>query len=412
MKFVSKILMGASGIAVAAAAATPVMAQPADAEPLEEVVVIGTRSYKPRSVTDSPVPVDVISGDQFRSLGNAADITDNLKTFVPSYSASPATGDGSAFIRPTSLRGMSPDQTLVLVNGKRRHRSALVQFFAPAAGNGSHGVDIGMIPSIALKRIEVLRDGAASQYGSDAIAGVINFVIRDDRKGGAVLAQYGQFYEGEESMKFSGFVALPLGGTGFINLSAEYVDNDALSRGIQRPDAQALIDAGVQGVGADAPFGDTPLVQTWGRPYTSGVRLFLNSGVELTPNAELYFHANFADTEGRYRFFFRPPDHSTIQSLNAQGFTGLLAGYTPFLDGDQQDYSAVGGVRGEMNMGMFYDFSVGYGRSELDYFLNNTLNGDLPLVGGQPQRDFAVGGYRQKEINLNADFSYPLSERT
>ena len=104
---------------------------------LEEVITIGTRSTKPRTVTDSPVPVDVFGGDEFNSLGNSADVTDNLKTLVPSYTASPATGDGSAFVRPTSLRGMAPDQTLVLINGKRRHRSALVHFFAPAAGNGA-----------------------------------------------------------------------------------------------------------------------------------------------------------------------------------------------------------------------------------------------------------------------------------
>ena len=151
---------------------------------LEEVVVTGTRSLKPRTVSDSPVPVDVLSGEEFNSLGNTADITDNLKSLIPSYTATPATGDGSAFIRPTSLRGMAPDQTLVLVNGKRRHRSALVQFFAPAAGNGAHGVDIGMIPSIGLKSVEVLRDGAAAQYGSDAIAGVMNFRMKDDNEGG------------------------------------------------------------------------------------------------------------------------------------------------------------------------------------------------------------------------------------
>ena len=121
---------------------------------LEEVVITGTRSQKPRTVADSPVPIDVLSAEQFNSLGNTADITDNLKSLIPSYTATPATGDGSAFIRPTSLRGMAPDHTLVLVNGKRRHRSALVQFFAPAAGNGAHGVDIGMIPSICLKNEE------------------------------------------------------------------------------------------------------------------------------------------------------------------------------------------------------------------------------------------------------------------
>ncbi|MBV1901735.1 MAG: TonB-dependent receptor plug domain-containing protein, partial [Kordiimonadaceae bacterium] len=206
--------------AALAAYSVPTMAQADGA--IEEIAVIGSRSVKPRSATDSPVPIDVFTGDQFNSGGNSADITDNLKNLVPSFTATPATGDGSAFIRPTSLRGLSPDQTLVLVNGKRRHRTSLVQFFAPAAGNGSHGVDIGMIPGIALKRIEVLRDGAAAQYGSDAIAGVMNFVLNDANEGGEITAQYGQFYDGEQSYKIAANVGLPLGDTGYVNISAEY----------------------------------------------------------------------------------------------------------------------------------------------------------------------------------------------
>jgi iron complex outermembrane receptor protein len=380
-----------------------------DDQVIEEVVSIGTRSSKPRSAADSTVPIDVISGEEFNALGGAADLTDNLKAVVPSYTATPATGDGSAFVRPTSLRGMAPDQALVLVNGKRRHRSALVQFFAPAAGNGAHGVDIGMIPGIAVKSVEVLRDGASSQYGSDAIAGVINFVMKDASEGGDLQLQYGQHYEGEDSMKFAANGGMAIGDTGFMNLSLEYTDNDALSRGVQRPDAQALIDAGVSGVGADAPFGDTPFVQTWGRPETEGARFFLNSGFDMGDDSTLYFRAGYADTEGRYRFFYRGPNHSTLQSLAEQGFAGLPAGFTPFLDGDQTDFSMIGGLDGLFSNGMSYDFSVSYGTNELDYFLNNTLNGDLPLVGGQPQRDFDVGGYEQEEFNLNADFSYELS---
>ena len=123
----------------------------ADDEFIEEIVTTGSRSAKPRSAGDSPVPVDVINAEDFEALGNTADMTDNIKALVPSYTATPATGDGSAFVRPTSLRGTAPDQSLVLINGKRRHRSALVQFFAPAAGNGAHGPDIGMIPSLAIK---------------------------------------------------------------------------------------------------------------------------------------------------------------------------------------------------------------------------------------------------------------------
>ena len=378
----------------------------------EEIVVLGSRTTKPRSVVDSPVPVDIISNDELTAIGNTADLTDSVRTLVPSYTATPATGDGSAFVRPTSLRGTAPDQTLVLVNGKRRHRSALVQFFAPAAGNGAHGVDIGMIPSIAVKRVEVLRDGAAAQYGSDAIAGVINFEMKDASDGTEVQLQTGEYYEGENSFKAAVNTGFSVGKSGFVNFSVEYTDNDALSRGVQRPDAQALIDAGVPGVGADSPFGDAPLAQTWGRPESSGTRLFLNSGFLVNDSAHLYIQSGYAQTDGRYRFFYRNPNHSSLAPLRAQGFTGLPAGYTPFLDGGQTDLSLVVGLDGLFGGDIIYDFSVGYGKNELDYFLNNTINPDLGLVNGQPaQRNFDVGGYEQEEINLNADFSKRINDK-
>ncbi len=367
---------------VAMAVSLSFSSQPTFAESdrvMEEVVTTGTRSSKERSVSDAPVPIDIISADDFNALGGSADLTDNLRALVPSYTATPATGDGSAFVRPTSLRGLAPDQTLILVNGKRRHRSALVQFFAPAAGNGAHGADVGMIPGIALKRVEVLRDGAAAQYGSDAIAGVINFVMKDADEGGSVQILFGQHYEDEENYKISLNGGFSVGSNGFINLSAELFDNDGLSRGIIRPDAQALIDAGVPDVGLDAPFGDTPFTQTWGRPESNGKRFFLNSGFELNDNLQLYVFGNFGEVDGRYRFFYRNPSHSTIQALNALGFTGLQAGYTPFLDGDQSDISIVAGIDGELSSGILYDVSIGFGRSELDYVLNNTLNPSIGL---------------------------------
>jgi iron complex outermembrane receptor protein len=379
---------------------------------IEEIVTIGTRSSKARSAADSTVPIDVISGEDFTSMGNTADLTDNLRALVPSYTATPATGDGSAFVRPTSLRGTAPDQTLVLMNGKRRHRSALVQFFAPAAGNGAHGVDVGMVPGIAVKSVEVLRDGAAAQYGSDAIAGVINFVMKDAAEGGEVQVQYGQHFDDEDSTKFAANAGFAVGANGFVNVSLEYVDNDALSRGIQRPDAQALIDAGVTEVGQDAPFDDAPLAQTWGRPETSGLRFFANSGFEINDSSELYLRFGYGDTEGRYRFFYRGPLHSSLVPLRADGFTGLPGRFTPYLDGDQTDTSVVGGIEGEFASGMLYDFSVGYGRNELEYFLNNTVNPDLGLTSGLeiPQMNFDVGGYEQEELNLNADFSMLLGD--
>jgi iron complex outermembrane receptor protein len=275
-----------------------------------------------------------------------------------------------------------------------------------------------MIPGIAVKSVEVLRDGAAAQYGSDAIAGVINFVMKDASEGGSVELRYGEFVDGEQSLKFGANGGIAVGDSGFINASIEYVDNDALSRGIQRiSDQQALLDDGVplSEIGADAPFGDQPFLQSWGRPQTEGVRFFLNSGFDISASSQLYARLGVADTDGRYRFFYRPPDHSSLTDYRAQGYTGLPAGYTPFLDGEQTDTSIVVGVDGEFESGMLYDFSYGFGKSELKYFLNNTVNSALDLVGTCPacemsQMDFFNGGYDQEETNLNADFSLPMSD--
>jgi iron complex outermembrane receptor protein len=382
---------------------------------LEEVVTTGTRSKKPRTAADSAVPIDVLSGDVFDAYGGTNDLTDNLKALVPSYTATPATGDGSAFVRPTSLRGTAPDQTLVLVDGKRRHRSALLHFFAPAAGNGAHGVDIGMIPGIAIKRVEVLRDGASSQYGSDAIAGVINFITKNDDSGGETFLQWGQFYEGEESLRFGANAGFSVG-TGFINASVEYIDNDALIRAIQRQsDVDALLAAGVDPaqIGADAPFGEAPLLQTWGRPESSGTRVWINSGWDLSNDKLLYARLGYADTTGRYRFFYRNPNHASLAPLRDLGFTGLPAGYTPFLDGDQEDLTFVVGLEGAFDDDFSYDFSASYGVNELDYFLNNTVNTSLGLDSSLniPQMDFDVGAYEQEETSFNADFSKLLTDQ-
>jgi len=406
-----KLLSGASAVLITIAAAPAIaQAQTQDNTVFDEIITVGSRSSRPRTTADSPVAVDSLSAETFNGIGNAADVTDNLKSLVPSFTATPATGDGSAFVRPTSLRGLAPDQTLVLINGKRRHRSSLIHFFAPAAGNGAHGPDIGMIPGIALKRVEVLRDGAAAQYGSDAIAGVINFVTKDRPDGGEVAAQFGQFYGGENSYKVAGNIGLALGEDGFFNFSAEYINNDALSRGIQRADAQALIDAGNQGVGEDSPFGDAPFAQTWGRPETSGLRIFASAGYDIGDNSEIYLTSSFANTDGRFRFFYRNAGHSSLTSLvNNDGYTGSLlqTGFTPFLDGAQRDFSIVAGVRGEHSSGWNYDISAARGSNELDYFLNNSVNPSIGLGGdGEPtQRDFDLGALKQVETNINMDFS-------
>ena len=379
---------------------------------IEEIVVIGSRKQG-RSAAESTAPIDVISGEVFGLVGNSADITDNLRVNVPSFNASTASGDGDTFVRPTSLRGLAPDQTLVMVNGKRRHRAALIAEFVPSAGKGAHGPNIGMLPAIAFKRVEVLRDGASAQYGADAIAGVINFVTRDAAEGGELRVQYGQFYEGEQSYMVAGNIGLPVGDRGYLNLSAEYSENDGLSRGIQRANAQALIDAGVPGVGADAPFDDAPFVQTWGRAQGENIRLFMNAGIEIDANTTAYAQGNYADVFNRYRFFYRAPDHITLRTLRGEfGFTGLPAGFTPFFDGDQKDLSILGGVKGEFSNGILFDFSAGYGQNRIDFILNNTINQSLGLgADGNPaQRDFDVGDLEQQETTLNADFSRQFTD--
>jgi len=179
----SRRLKWAAGASLIAFAALPIgtSAAPADAEAIEEVVVIGTRGA-PRSVEDSSVPVDTISSEDFENQGGS-DMSNLIRALVPSFHVSDnPSRDLAALLRPVNLRGLAPDHTLVLMNNKRRHRGSVIQWISNGASNGAQGPDISAIPAIAIKRMEVLRDGAAAQYGSDAIAGVLNFVLKDAPK--------------------------------------------------------------------------------------------------------------------------------------------------------------------------------------------------------------------------------------
>ena len=381
-------------------------------EEIENLVVIGSRNIKPRTVDDSTAPIDFIQSEDLSAIGNAADITDSLRSVVPYFNASMASGDGDTFVRPTSLRGLAPDQSLVMINGKRRHRAALIAEFVPAAGKGAHGPNIGMIPSIAIQNVQILRDGASAQYGSDAISGVVNFQTKRNSEGGMLRTQYGRYYEGESSFKIDGNVGLKLGMDGFLNLSFERTYNQALSRGHQRPNAQALIDASVAGVGQDSPFDDKPFVQTWGRPRSDGLRLYMSAAHPVTVSTEVYVQSNYADVQGRYRFFYRPPGHVTLASLATLGFDGLPGGFTPYFDGETSDYSMVSGWRGTMPNGMFFDVSAAVGNNEIDFTLFNTINQSIGLNSdGEPlQRDFDVGELEQTELSANADVSRQVTE--
>ena len=399
----------------------------AEKEDFEEVVVIGSRNTQPRSSTDTLVPVDVVSQEDLNSVGTTADMTDNLNRLVPSFMAAPRNGDNNAFLRSVSIRGMSADQTLVMVNGKRRHRSNAINLFGPIANTGSHGVDISMIPAMALKNVQVLRDGASAQYGSDAIAGVVNFELKDNAKGGSVEATYGNHLEGEANWRVAGNTGISLGENGFANFTFETDDQEALSRGAQREEAQRLIDMGLTGVGADSPFGDAPLAQTWGRPESSAHKFALNAGYQVG-TMDLYLFSNYAVKEGLTRFFYRNLGHRWSPTFsgsaaypeltrkfggpNLQTPTNLQqverVGFTPYYGSEQSDFSLTAGVQGTMKP-VNWDLSFGMGSNKSEYTLYNSLNPYAELQNGLAQRDFKTGDYEQSEMSINLDMSQELT---
>ena len=201
-------------VAIVAAAAPGVLAQEGADETIDEIIIVGTRRQD-RTVANTAVPVDVLNAELIDSV-SAPEMLDVLAKLVPSLTVERyVLGDGASMIRPPMLRGLDSDKTLVLVNGKRRHRGALVQL----AGNGTHGPDLASLPSIALRNVEVLRDGASAMYGSDAIAGVFNFNLRESAEGGEDRLQTGMYTDGDENGYLLSFnQGFSLGEDGFINI--------------------------------------------------------------------------------------------------------------------------------------------------------------------------------------------------
>lgn len=450
--------------------ATPVaLAEDSEATEMEEVMVIGTRRAA-RSASDTPAPVDVISGSDF-TRSSATDVQDLLRTAVPAYNvnAQPIS-DAATISRPANLRGLSPDNTLVLINGKRRHRGAVISFLGGGIADGAQGVDVATFPSLALDRVEVLRDGASSQYGSDAIAGVINFVLRDDAEGGFLEVTSGSTYEGDgDNYRIAGNIGLPLGDNGFVNITAEYGDTDGTVRSVVRDDVLGLIAAGNTAAGdfrtINTYTSEAP--QYWGQPdVEDDLKIFINSGIEINENMEIYAFGNYAEREVTGGFFYRNPtnrggvyrgplvdpltgaaDENGVASVLVGDLDGvgtgeacpagipltgtdgvipdatILAqvtasancfsfvetipgGFVPRFGGVNEDMSIAVGVRGLFGeSGMTYDFSAYRGSNEVNFFIRNTLNASL---GPDSPRDFVPGGQEQTETVFNADFSFPV----
>lgn len=438
-KFSPKLLALAVSAQVAFTAGYSQLTHAQDgADQLEEVVVTGSRA-QPRSVFDSAAPIDVIGGDEFRNQG-ASDMTELLRNSVPSYNVnSQPISDAATVIRPANMRGLASDHTLVLVNNKRRHRASVISWLGNGVNDGAQGPDISVIPSIAVKQVEVLRDGAAAQYGSDAIAGVVNFILKDYDEGGAIEAKYGEYSEeGESLYSVAGNIGLPFTDHGFVNLSAEYGESDPTNRSIQRNDAAGLIAGGNADVANPA--------QIWGNPEVrEDLKTFFNLGLDLSDSSEFYAFGNYASKEVEGGFYFRNPNtrggvfspdggetrlvgdetgdlsgncNTNLAVGDEAGLAAVIAdpncyvfnedypgGFTPSFGAETEDYSFVAGARGTLDGGLVWDVSGGVGYNEADFFINNTVNASL---GSASPNSFDPGMYSQFEKNLNIDLSYPV----
>ena len=419
------------------------MAAEEDVIELEGQVVIGSRA-RPRSVIDSAVPIDTIRGDDLAKQG-VTDLQDMFRNLVPSYNVNTQPiSDAGTVVRPANLRGLAPDHTLVLVNNKRRHRAAVIHWLGNGLADGAQGPDLSAIPAIALKQVEILRDGAAAQYGSDAIAGVMNFQLKDSHEGGSFEFKPGIYQYGDgRQYAVAGNIGLGSEET-WANLSLEYGGTDPTIRSLQRDDAIALEEAGNINVRSPA--------QIWGQPIVEDdLKFFANYGSVLTDNIDFYGHANYASKRVDGGFYFRNPNTRSGVFSSDGGETLLVGnlaggeypnipitddkpdpvelakvfadpnlftfqemfpgGFTPRFGADAVDSSVLVGIKGTalsmLNSGLGWDLSGYFGRHHADFFIYNTVNASL---GPDTPTDFNPGDYIQTDYNLNFDVTHQVSD--
>ena len=421
-------------------------AAPSEEQATEQsVIVTGTRRTD-RTLADSPVPIDVIGAEAIENSGQT-ETNKILNNLVPSFNfPQPSIADGTDALRPATLRGLSPDQTLVLVNGKRRHVSSLLNING-TVGRGSAAVDLNMIPGLAISRVEVLRDGASSQYGSDAIAGVINIQLRSTSNGGRATATYGRYETRlDDVARITGLQVDGLGqpvldptdtrvfaansdgerrasdgamwtvganfglpiGPGFLNLTAEYRDRNPTNRAgydlrpnYNRP--TAAFDA------RELTF--DRLEFRYGDAKTEDYSFFLNTGMPLGGGWEFYGFGSYGHRDGLSAANYRNQNAAANRDFGAllPGQTPTAAnfvpltddGFLPFIDTDLEDYAGTVGVRGEV-AGWRADLSVGYGHNSFDYTVRNSLNTSF---GTASQDTFDAGGLRYGQLVANLDVS-------
>jgi iron complex outermembrane receptor protein len=394
-----------------ASGAVLAQAAPASDSPGSTVVVTGTRVAN-RTALDTTAPIDIISADSLKNTGNT-EITQALSIALPSLNfPRPGLTDGTDTVRPATLRGLAPDQTLVLVNSKRRHSSALVNVNG-TIGRGSASVDMNTIPTAIVRNIEVLRDGASAQYGSDAIAGVINVRLRTDRSGGEASVTYGarkteydvvsdlppaganwgtapasRSLTDGQAATVSMWKGLPWGESGFVTLAAEYKDQKHTERsGYDMRPAYAKVNGAFDP--REASFNR---FDTWyGEPEMKQATLFANAANPLGNGVKLYGWASYQNRDAKSAANVR-------RSVQDQNITSIYPdGFIPFIVPNVQDFSATGGVNwvmGDWDM----DASLGYGKNKMRFDLENTLNRS---IGPTSPTAFYAGGFSYDQLVLN-----------
>ena len=343
--------MAVAGFAVIGSS-FPTMAEDDDnVENFEEIVTIGTR-VKGRTATETTAAIDVIGLEQISRSTGLLELGELLQRLVPSFNFTrTAISDGSDIFRPATLRGLGPDQVLVLINGKRRHSRALLGL-AGTVGEGASGVDFNAIPSASIKRVEVLRDGAAAQYGSDAIAGVINVVLKDSVDEFTVSGLVGQTFDGDgERYQIQANGGFALGDKGFINLTAEYRNGKPTNR-----------------AGDSPQFPGTQIFKQ-GDADTEFFGFFGNGAVQVSERIELYVFSGYSESKARGAGFFRFVDQA--DRAVPQVFPN---GFLPRDTNKSTDFSIAGGFRGDIDDKWTFDFSAVYGKNDYDFGAENTVN--------------------------------------
>ncbi|MFK3864310.1 TonB-dependent receptor plug domain-containing protein [Pseudoalteromonas rhizosphaerae] len=346
-------------------------------ENIEKIAIVGSR-VAGRSVEDLPVPVDILSAEALENTGQT-EVGRMLQAIAPSFNfSSSSISDGTDALRPATLRGLGPDQTLVLINGKRRHQASIIHINT-SVGRGTAGTDMNAIPAAAIKRIEVLRDGAAAQYGSDAIAGVINIVLKDADEGGKAAVNYGQYSEGDgETVTVDFNKGFALGDDGYLNTTINYRDRAPTNRAGLHGSCQFYgcteLDDGTLLAGDPRELTAPRDTFRIGDADSQQFALTVNTGYELA-GGDLYGFITYSTRDNESAAFFRHNANADGNPVLQDGDAVIPMGFLPMINTTIDDISYNFGFKKEFDNSSSLDLSYTYGENSIDYTTSDTING-------------------------------------